>query len=405
MKTKKGMENNGLKYACGLFIIIGLGLLFFGFKMTYEKKHVTKDYASTEGKFIGTSLYSDGSQSNDTTYALTYSYVVNGVEYIISTDYGTSIVPKLGTGRTVKYNPENPQEAILTGMGGNALLLFLGFMFTVIPSIIIYSEYFGANENSFNKNFPAVIFGLVFTMIGGAVYWFFCYGGSLSIRNAFDNAGLLIIFPIVFVTVGVYMLLRCFIGSKDDVKLTKEGYCIPDMSRSQLPPADSEEYKEYEHDDNVEKVSDAVKKISPYADVIGSVYRLIGSVVVAVFIITFFQKVSENASRIALIIFLLFDLLFLIASLISCIKFAVWLKRKRMGFDPNENKKDINESLDKAGSISGKIYIVLFLLLWFGFLIVFDYFVIKENSMSLFLFSLIFWAAGIYIAKDKLKKK
>ncbi|NLB37172.1 MAG: DUF3592 domain-containing protein, partial [Clostridiales bacterium] len=162
------MKKDGMKYIFGLFLIIGLILLLFGLKMTYEKKQATKDYASTEGKFIGTVLYSDGSYRKNDTYALTYSYVVNGIEYRVTTDYGSGFVPKLGTERTVKYNPVNPREAVLNGMGANGLLLFLGIMFTVIPSIFIYILSFGSNKKSFEGNGLAAIFSLVFMTLNGA---------------------------------------------------------------------------------------------------------------------------------------------------------------------------------------------------------------------------------------------
>jgi ABC-type glycerol-3-phosphate transport system permease component len=36
----------------------------------------------------------------------------------------------MGTKKNIKYNPDNPSEAIITGFGSNGLLLLLGFMFT-----------------------------------------------------------------------------------------------------------------------------------------------------------------------------------------------------------------------------------------------------------------------------------
>lgn len=374
------MKKDGMKYILGLFLIIGLILLLFGLKMTYEKKQATKDYASTEGKFIGTVLYSDGSYRKNDTYALTYSYVVNGIEYRVTTDYGSGFVPKLGTERTVKYNPVNPREAVLNGMGANGLLLFLGIMFTVIPSIFIYILSFGSNKKSFEGNGLAAIFSLVFMTLNGAVYWSFCSGGSLSIKNAYDNAGLRVLFPIVFVAVSAFVLFSCF--------------------RSSINGSE-----EYENNDYEGKVSSIANKVVPYVSVISFVIKLIASAVAALFIITFLKKAPDNASRIALIIILLFDLVFLSVSLISCVKSTIWIIRSRIGLDPNGKAKNLEENLDKTDSIAGKTYTVFFLLVWFGFLIFFDIIAIREDSPGALFSSLIFWVAGIFVAKRKLKKQ
>lgn len=43
-----------------------------------------------------------------------------------------------------------------------------------------------------------------------------------------------------------------------------------------------------------------------------------------------------------------------------------------------------------------KIYALSFFSYWFGFLIYFDFFAIKNHAYSLIIFSLLFWIAGIY---------
>lgn len=61
----------------------------------------------------------------------------------------------------------------------------------------------------------------------------------------------------------------------------------------------------------------------------------------------------------------------------------------------------------KTNNLSNKIYIIGFLIFWYGFLIFFDYLAFKswnENGKQLFFFSLLFWAVGIYVIYKNFKK-
>jgi hypothetical protein len=170
-----------------IFVLIGITLLFFGVKSTYNRMEKTKNYVSVEGTFIGSSIYS--SDDDGTTYTLTYSYRVNGNKYEISTNYGTGSVPDIGTKKNIKYNPDNPSEAIITGFGSNGLLLLLGFMFTTIPLIPLFSMFVNSN-NSISSKIKEKIFGIflgtVFIILGGACYYLMCSGSdSLSIIYGF----------------------------------------------------------------------------------------------------------------------------------------------------------------------------------------------------------------------------
>lgn len=58
-----------------------------------------------------------------------------------------------------------------------------------------------------------------------------------------------------------------------------------------------------------------------------------------------------------------------------------------------------------VANMGKKIYLFGFLLYWFGFLIVWDISAIRNNEIGMFLFSLIFWGAGIWILVSNFKKK
>ena len=57
----------------------------------------------------------------------------------------------------------------------------------------------------------------------------------------------------------------------------------------------------------------------------------------------------------------------------------------------------------KQINISQNIYVFAFLAMWFSFLIFCTYLIIKEKSISLFIFSLIFWAVGIKLLIKQIK--
>ena len=42
-------------------------------------------------------------------------------------------IPSVGSKRTIKYDPTNPSNAIITGFNGNFVSIFIGFMFCIIP--------------------------------------------------------------------------------------------------------------------------------------------------------------------------------------------------------------------------------------------------------------------------------
>jgi hypothetical protein len=184
------------------FMLMGIIMLVFACYSTYTSSINTKDYVTVEGKFVGSSIYS--SDSDGTTYSLTYSYIVDNKSYSIYTNYGTSSVPEIGSTKTIKYNPYDPEEAILTGLGGNGLLFFLGIMFFGIPMIIIFES--------------AIIVGIVFTLVGIGAYYMMCSStDSLSLIEAFKINGLWIIIPILFIVVGVWAIISQLFAKKSKI--------------------------------------------------------------------------------------------------------------------------------------------------------------------------------------------
>ncbi len=181
-------------------ILMGIISLVFGIINVYNTNEKTKDYIIIDGKFEQSSVYSK--DSDGITYRLTYSYVVNNKEYYISTDYGTSIVPKLGSEKTIKYNPYDPKEAIFTGLGVNAIFLLGGLLLCGVPLMIILRS--------------AILLGILFTSIGSLTYYIMCPStNSLSLIEAFKTNGAWVLIPIIFVIVGIYIAVSALFMKKN----------------------------------------------------------------------------------------------------------------------------------------------------------------------------------------------
>lgn len=203
-----------------MVMLIGLAMIAFGVVSSVRLNEKTKDYISIEAVFCDYSEYS--SDEDGTTYTLEYEYEVEGKKYYVSTDYGTGIVPKLGTIKTIKYNPENPSEAIITGFGSNTLLFVIGFMFFGVPLIFLMSNREKKNKTEKRIKFESIItsifIGVIFTGMGFGFYYLMCNGSdSLSLASAFQTAGLLTILPLLFMGVGIYIIIYSLFSSREKV--------------------------------------------------------------------------------------------------------------------------------------------------------------------------------------------
>lgn len=197
-------------------IVIGIVIIVFGIKGIINENIETKNYIKVEAKFVGT----DSEDSEGGTYSLLYEYIVDGEAYYISTDYYTSIIPKEGSIKTIKYNPGNPDDAVIAGFGEKSLVLVLGFMFVGIPLIILMASSNKKDKSSPSvKKFKSFITSLLISLVIFGIGFGFCYimclgTDNFSIWEAFKNSGGLIIIPLVFMIVGIYSLFVTLFGKK-----------------------------------------------------------------------------------------------------------------------------------------------------------------------------------------------
>lgn len=113
-------------------LLSGIICLTIGIKGTYHTNRNPKNYRTTTSHFSGYEVYdSDEGIKTHTTYRLIYVYEVDGKKYSIKTDYGSSPTPKKNNNRKIRYNPNNPSEAVFIGTNSNRFLIYYGAFATL----------------------------------------------------------------------------------------------------------------------------------------------------------------------------------------------------------------------------------------------------------------------------------
>lgn len=195
-----------------LFILIGIVMLYFGISNSFKNFSKTNNYVKTIGYFVDYEIYD--SDEDGTTYKLIYSYNVNNKEYTVSTDYGTNMIPKEGSSRTIKYNPSNPSEAIISGGSSEILLLLIGIMFTMIPFVIFINMSPKIKEKLDNLNFnvTTLLIGIVFLIVGFMALYMMT--GTFSIIEMYKSFSLNYLIPylilLMFIIVGILLIIGSF---------------------------------------------------------------------------------------------------------------------------------------------------------------------------------------------------
>lgn len=184
----------------------GVVMLFFGIKDTCQLKIKTKNYITTSGYYSNYDIFE--SDEDGTTYKLTYTYKVNEKEYSITTDYGTNYIPEENSTREIKYNPNNPEEAILAGTNSKNGLIYLGAFFTLgsLTFIIAALSMLGYFDK-IKIDVLGTYVGLLFFIIGIGII--LLQTETTSFIETIKSFGLLIIIPIMFMVVGIIQVVKC----------------------------------------------------------------------------------------------------------------------------------------------------------------------------------------------------
>ena len=181
-----------------LTILVLLGMVFMYIGFTGSSFYMYKDYIVTTGL----------------NYKLIYSYNVDGVDYLVETEYYTNNLPNEGAARNIKYNPLNHSQAIVVGGGAGDVLLLVGFMFFIIP-LAVLSSLFSKNFENF-VNIGLLLLGLGFVGIGWLA--FYLISGSFSIietLRAFSSNYLAAYFLLAsFWFIGIMVIIASFTNKK-----------------------------------------------------------------------------------------------------------------------------------------------------------------------------------------------
>lgn len=186
-------------------LVCGAAMLFFGVRGSWRLHQTTARYRSVDGYFSDYSVYS--ADRDGTTYRLTYSYTVDGHRYTLSTDYGSGSLPEAGSVKTVLYNPDNPEEAVLSGVNRYTLLLWMGGLFTLAPLVFILGWLTVEGRlRRFSLDPLGLVIGLA--LIGAGAGSIYMIAGSFSLGSAFA-AGPWVLIPLILTAAGLYQTVRC----------------------------------------------------------------------------------------------------------------------------------------------------------------------------------------------------
>ncbi len=193
-------------FLVGFCFLSGIIMLFWGITDTYKLNEISKSYTPTNGYFSHYDIYSNDEEG--TTYSLTYIYQVNGVEYTIKTDYGTSYIPNEGDTREVKYNPDNPQESILVGSNRGNGLLYMGAFFTLVSfTFILVALSTLGYFDKFKIDIIGIYLGILFTIIGIGIL-LFQNGTTGSLIKTISSFGFWILIPLMFIIIGLFLIIK-----------------------------------------------------------------------------------------------------------------------------------------------------------------------------------------------------
>lgn len=194
-----------------LTIIVLLGMVFMYIGFTSSSFYMYKDYIVTTGYYTE---YEAIKTEEGLNYKLIYSYNVDGVDYLVETEYYTNNLPNEGAARNIKYNPLNHSQAIVVGGGAGDVLLLVGFMFFIIP-LAVLSSLFSKNFENF-VNIGLLLLGLGFVGIGWLA--FYLISGSFSIietLRAFSSNYLAAYFLLAsFWFIGIMVIIASFTNKK-----------------------------------------------------------------------------------------------------------------------------------------------------------------------------------------------
>ena len=190
--------------------------MIFGATSLVNTTAMTKDWGKVKGQYVGREIYNSDDTDGETSYRLIYTYDIDGQTYVISTNYGTNSIPQLGASKTIRYNPENPEQAAFADFSSDVGLMIFGFIFALLPSLMVL-----AVMGKMNAGAGQIVMGFVFAAMGGGAYYLMGMNlTSFSPKAVYEGTGIAAILVIIFMTFGILIAMG---GMKGCLRKWKEG--------------------------------------------------------------------------------------------------------------------------------------------------------------------------------------
>lgn len=223
--------DNGAKHITVILMVLslicGIFLLYLGVSDTIKLNKASKNFKSTQGYLFDYSLHSKGeydatkNKTTSDTYKLIYNYTVDGKEYKISTNYGTSFVPKIGSKREIKYDANTPSNAIIVGPNNNTGLILGGVIFAGVPLVflLIFMISLGSFKST-SVDIIGVVIGFIFTTSGCiAIYIITSQNSIKGILNFFYSSFTLpLLIPPIVIATGIFTFIKSLFFNKNSTK-------------------------------------------------------------------------------------------------------------------------------------------------------------------------------------------
>ena len=122
-----------------MFLFLVLGLIFFVTGLILFRNAFNSD---NDPSMVGVNaIVCDYVKSKGGTVACVFEFEFNGKNYKIKDNYFTNVnIPKIGTIKNIKINPENPEEIRTPGPG--LMLLLIAVPFILMGGLFIYVSLF-----------------------------------------------------------------------------------------------------------------------------------------------------------------------------------------------------------------------------------------------------------------------
>ena len=200
--------------------ILGICILGAGITGIVKERQRTENYEMITG-YCSAYDYSYTNSKGTDYYRWTYSYLVDGQEYSVTTNFNANFVPAIGSTRTIRYNPRRPGDAYVTGMSIYHVVIFAGIIIIAVAMIGVL--------NTFLKYSPVdlggIVKGLAFAILGFGINYFLTGNFSIiSTYTTYADVRYIVVFPAAFVAVGIYITVRSLFRKAGNKDTAEEGW-------------------------------------------------------------------------------------------------------------------------------------------------------------------------------------